>query len=57
MNEQATAMPDGDQDFSCSFVAGEMVFEEGQDGAEMYIIQAGEVEILKESRNMTLPLN
>lgn len=47
MNDQEAASPAGDRDFSCSFVAGETVFEDGQDGAEMYIIQTGEVEIFK----------
>ncbi len=36
-------------DFSCTFSAGDIVFSEGQDGAEMYIIQSGEVEILKQT--------
>lgn len=47
MNDQASTPPSEDRDFSCSFVTGETVFEEGQDGAEMYIIQTGEVEIFK----------
>ena len=49
MNDAKTAPPTDNSDFSCSYSAGDTVFEEGQDGAEMFIIQAGEVEILKET--------
>jgi len=49
MNDAKTAPPTDDNDFSCSYSAGDTVFEEGQDGAEMFIIQAGEVEILKDT--------
>lgn len=34
--------------FSVSFDAGEVIFEEGDLGTEMYVIQEGEVEIVKE---------
>ncbi len=36
-----------DPEFVTNFRAGDFVFREGEAGAEMYIIQAGEVEILK----------
>ena len=49
MNDAKTAQPTDNSDFSCSYGAGDTVFEEGQDGAEMFIIQAGEVEILKDT--------
>jgi Cyclic nucleotide-binding domain/FHA domain len=49
MNDAKTAPPAGDSEFSCSYKAGDTVFEEGQAGAEMFIIQEGEVEILKDS--------
>jgi pSer/pThr/pTyr-binding forkhead associated (FHA) protein len=56
MSDEAAAPPIGESDFSCSFSAGQTVFEEGQDGAEMYIIQTGEVEIFKESDGHRLAL-
>lgn len=47
MNDAKTPPPVDDNEFSCTFSAGQTVFEEGQEGAEMFIIQEGEVEILK----------
>lgn len=43
-------------DYSCAFNAGDTVFSEGQDGAEMYIIQTGEVEILKRNEGKQVRL-
>ena len=37
----------GGGEFTLAFSAGDSIFEEGDPGAEMYIIQSGEVEILK----------
>ena len=56
MTDEAMSPPADEGDFSCSFSAGETVFEEGQEGAEMYIIQAGEVEIFRESDDSRLAL-
>ncbi len=46
MTESRTAQPIGENEFSCTFTAGDRVFEEGQPGNEMFIIQTGQVEIL-----------
>lgn len=43
-------MVEDSSDFSLRVSAGEYVFREGEAGAVMFIIQAGEVEILKEMR-------
>lgn len=49
MDDRSSAPLPVGTDFSCPCSAGDIVFSEGQEGAEMYIIQTGEVEILKES--------
>ncbi len=49
MTESKTAQPIGENEFSCTFNAGDRVFEEGQTGNEMFIIQTGKVEILAEA--------
>ncbi len=38
--------PIDENEFACTYLAGESVFEEGQDGNEMFIIQVGQIEIL-----------
>ncbi len=49
MNDETSAPSLEGSDFSRTFNAGDTIFSEGQDGAEMYIIQSGEVEILKQT--------
>ncbi len=41
-------MVDEDSDFSVRFAAGEFIFREGDGGDTMFIVQEGEVEILRE---------
>jgi CRP-like cAMP-binding protein len=51
MTDTETQTQLDDADFSYPVPAGERVFEEGETGAEMFIIQSGEVEILKTGDN------
>jgi hypothetical protein len=48
MTDTETPQQLDDAEFSCSVAAGSQVFAEGDTGSEMYIIQSGEIEILKE---------
>ena len=56
MDEEHGAPNLEEEDFSCTFNAGDVVFSEGQEGAEMFIIQTGEVEILKQTDGETVRL-
>jgi hypothetical protein len=47
MTDSGAPQSIGSNEFSCSFRPGERVFDEGQSGTEMFIIQNGQVEILK----------
>jgi hypothetical protein len=49
MTDAGTPQPIGEKEFSCAFNPGDRVFEEGQSGDEMFIIQTGQVEILMEA--------
>jgi CRP-like cAMP-binding protein len=45
-----SGQPSGFQDFQARVAAGQMVFEEGDLGSEMYVIQSGTVELVKKTR-------
>ena len=47
MTDSGTPKPIGGSDFSCTCRAGDRVFDEGQAGTDMFIIQNGQIEILK----------
>ena len=48
MTDSGAPQSIGSNEFSCSFRPGERVFDEGQSGTDMFIIQDGQVEILKD---------